>query len=194
MKEKGPNSDVPTIAARDGYAYTAPVGRFRPNAWGLFDMHGNVWEWCSDRYDAAYYKRSPVDNPPGADASSDQVILGAGAGARRVILTFRGGCWSSVQNARSACRNRNVPFYRKYNLGFHSGPSSSPAAELEAERVENEEGPRDDSGSADASRVLDHHAVPILRWRPLVEPANLLRTNGQHLDPCVSIPAADGFS
>ena len=45
---------------------THPVGRKRPNAFGLYDMHGNVCQWCWDSYDEAYYARSPMDDPPGA--------------------------------------------------------------------------------------------------------------------------------
>ena len=49
-----------------------PVGQKRPNAWGLFDMQGNAWQWCNDWFDGKYYSTSPSDDPPGpADAEHD---------------------------------------------------------------------------------------------------------------------------
>jgi formylglycine-generating enzyme required for sulfatase activity len=93
------------IAARDGYVYTAPVGRFQPNAFGLYDMHGNVREWCSDGYSADYYKRSPGDDPPGASGVSNRV--------------YRGGGWASrPRRCRSALRGWDWLWFKGSNLGF----------------------------------------------------------------------------
>jgi len=66
LKAKFPDMRY-TIKASDGYVFTSPVGSFQPNAFGLYDMHGNVWQWCSDAYDAKYYNVSPVENPTGPE-------------------------------------------------------------------------------------------------------------------------------
>ncbi len=55
---------------------TRPVGLKKPNAWGLYDMHGNVSEWCSDWYDGRYYEKSPIDDPKGPGVGSQRVARG----------------------------------------------------------------------------------------------------------------------
>jgi formylglycine-generating enzyme required for sulfatase activity len=90
-----------------GLNRTSPVGIFPEgkSPYGCFDMAGNVWEWCSDRYGAEYYANSPDRNPKGP---SD--------GAGRVA---RGGCWYDYARVcRSAIRDRRDPRLRDYALGF----------------------------------------------------------------------------
>jgi sulfatase modifying factor 1 len=88
-----------------GSILTTPVGHFQPNAFGLYDMHGNVWEFVADRYQADYYAKSPGHDPPGPDA-----------GAMRVM---RGACWGfDPVRGRSASRGRMDPTNRGYRDGF----------------------------------------------------------------------------
>ncbi len=70
---------------------TCPVGMYLPNAWGLYDMHGNVDEWCHDWYDPTYYDGSPAADPPGPDDGEERVT--------------RGGTWRSFEaGCTTACR------------------------------------------------------------------------------------------
>ena len=91
---------------------THPVGQKRSNRFGLFDMHGNVCEWCQDWYDANYYKQSRVDDPRGPDEAANRV--------------FRGGCWFDERGrCRSALRNWFWPANRDYIPGFRLALSRS---------------------------------------------------------------------
>ncbi len=84
---------------------THPVGERQPNAFGLYDMHGNVWEWCWDGYGAAYYKRSPLNDPQGPERAS--------------VRVHRGGGWPTAPHfAESAARNGSGPVHLSYDLGF----------------------------------------------------------------------------
>jgi len=62
----------------DGFPFPAPVGSFEPNPFGLYDVTGNVWEWCHDWYRSDYYSESPVDDPQGPEVGSFRTIRGGG--------------------------------------------------------------------------------------------------------------------
>jgi len=86
---------------------THPVGQKKPNAWGLYDMHGNVWQWCADWYDRGYYARSPGDDPAGPATGTERVS--------------HGGCWfSGAGSARSANHGRIEPGHRGSHIGFRA--------------------------------------------------------------------------
>lgn len=88
----------------DGFPFTSPAGKFKPNAFGIHDMVGNAWEWCSDWYDKEYPK-GPVKDPQGP--------------ATGTLRIARGGAWSTQPKfCRSAFRDWHEPTYRSDCVGF----------------------------------------------------------------------------
>ena len=105
---------IDSLFGQDG---TREVGQFQPNGFGLYDMHGNVWEWCLDH---------SHDNYEGAPTDGRAWIEGGGSGFR----VIRGGSWTRVpRNCRSAYRDWNYPYFRSNDIGFRvccSPPRSLP--------------------------------------------------------------------
>ncbi|WP_256760982.1 formylglycine-generating enzyme family protein [Cohnella sp. WQ 127256] len=99
----------PTVNhASDGYEGTAPVRTYQPNGYGLYNMAGNVWEWCADWFDPKYHLSGDIDNPRGRRVSD--------------MKSMRGGsylCHKSYCNRyRVAARNKNTPDSSSGNTGF----------------------------------------------------------------------------
>ena len=98
----GPRDEMGWYTENSG-AHTHPVGQKQPNAWGIYDMNGNVWEWTQDWYDENYYPSSPSSNPQGA--------------LKGRFHTMRGGSWvDGEMNARVSNRD-----YFEDSADFHIG-------------------------------------------------------------------------
>jgi formylglycine-generating enzyme required for sulfatase activity len=118
--------------------HPSPAAGLRENAWGLHDLHGSVWQWCQDHYDANYYETSPPKDPSGRAAGSGRVV--------------RGGSWYDKSWAnRSACRLAFDPGDRSTHTGFRvvlvagrteigakdnpSSPVTTPFADADVQRI-----------------------------------------------------------
>ena len=102
----------------DGFVYTAPVAHFAPNGFGVYDMTGNVAEWCRDKYGSYlnnrtiihgmpinFHQKSPIIDPQGAKSGSSHMI--------------RGGTWiSPPQKSRTASREKKKSDFRHNTIGF----------------------------------------------------------------------------
>ncbi len=85
--------------------HTYPAGVKKPNPWGLYDMHGNVWEWCADYYDQDYYAKSPIKDPHNEDSGACRILRG-------------GSMLVAPSLCRSAVRHDSVPDFCWDDDGF----------------------------------------------------------------------------
>ena len=110
--EKYPWGDLPLARNMANYdnTGTTPVGNYSPNHYQLYDMVGNAWQWCEDKYEFNYYNRSPSQNPVGGRAFGDYKSV-------RTLRVLRGGSWQD-KDLHVARRFWGNPSTRRYDVGF----------------------------------------------------------------------------
>ena len=123
-KERNDEDNHADKSIDDGYAYTAPVGSFPPNGYGLYDMGGNVTEWCFDTYDENFYATSPRRNPIAdiliKDGENNIVAINK-------LRVTRGGSWHHLPVAVwIACRLGIDPKTVTINQSFRCAKSVTP--------------------------------------------------------------------
>ena len=119
------SADLPKAAwyGANAKGSSKPVGKLKANAFALYDMHGNAWEWCGDWYAADYYKKSPEKDPTGPESGAAKVL--------------RGGCWFywTTYYCRSAHRYRYRPDARESVIGFRVVVETGPYKPRPAAKV-----------------------------------------------------------
>jgi formylglycine-generating enzyme required for sulfatase activity len=129
LKTRFPGGKGPSIRANDGHLFTSPVGSFRKNPNGLYDMHGNAWQWCADWFSPRYYEDSPTHDPKGPNSGNARVL--------------RGGAWNfGPIDCRSAARFWLSPASRNDHTGFR--------VVLESDKTQKEQSK--DNGDSDQKK------------------------------------------
>ena len=123
-REREPDDNWADENLEDGYAYTAPIGSYPPNGYGLYDMVGNVWEWCFDAYDENFYANSPYQNPIA------EILIKDGANnivAVNKLRVIRGTSWyDGVPSVWIASRLGQSPEGQVTSVGFRCVKSVTP--------------------------------------------------------------------
>ena len=127
-------------------SHSHPVGEKLPNAFGLYDMHGHMWEWCWDRYGEDYYRQSPVDDPQGPSSGALRIERGGD------------GWHSDPPHLRSAYRDHQIPSLRFRDLGFRIAQTSN---EPPLEPIVEDDGKEDPP-----TRILKKRGLVRVRGTP----------------------------